>query len=58
MVAQIWRSCIYVLLQSSLQVFPWLDVIISLREPISRALSMQAHMADKHNDGCLTRWVG
>lgn len=41
------------------QVFPWLRIIISLREPISRALSMRAHMADKHNEGCLAQgWVG
>lgn len=37
-----------------LQTFPWLRVVISLREPIGRALSMQAHMADKHGEGCLT----
>ncbi|KAI7845460.1 hypothetical protein COHA_001010 [Chlorella ohadii] len=35
------------------EVFPHLKVIISLREPISRALSMQAHMADVHEEGCL-----
>ncbi|KAL4418907.1 hypothetical protein ABPG77_004060 [Micractinium sp. CCAP 211/92] len=34
---------------------PWLRVVISLREPISRAISMLAHNLDKHDTGCLTK---
>ncbi|PSC69269.1 snurportin-1 [Micractinium conductrix] len=37
------------------ETFPWLKVVISFREPISRQLSMLAHMYDKHDYGCLTR---
>jgi hypothetical protein len=37
------------------RLLPWLRVVISMREPISRALSMAAHLLDKHDEGCLTR---
>lgn len=33
---------------------PWAKIIISLREPISRAASMLIHMKDVYNEGCLS----
>lgn len=33
--------------------FPWLKLIMSLREPISRATSMLVHLKDAKNEGCL-----
>lgn len=36
-------------------VMPWLKIVVSLREPISRAISMLAHNLDKHETGCLTK---
>lgn len=33
---------------------PWTKLIISLREPISRAASMLIHMKDVYNEGCLS----
>jgi hypothetical protein len=32
---------------------PWLRLVFSLRDPISRAASMLIHKKDKHGDGCL-----
>lgn len=37
------------------QVFPWVKLIASMREPISRGISMLAHNLDKSSIGCLTR---
>ncbi len=34
---------------------PWLRVVFSMREPISRAASMLIHNMDKHGRGCLAR---
>lgn len=34
-------------------VMPWVKIVASLREPISRAASMLVHMADKEKFGCL-----
>lgn len=33
---------------------PWVKLIISLREPISRAASMLIHMKDVYGEGCLS----
>ena len=38
-----------------INMFPWLKIIASLREPISRAASMMIHMADKFQSGCLAQ---
>jgi hypothetical protein len=35
--------------------FPWVKVLASLREPISRAASMLIHKKDKSDDGCLMK---
>eukprot|EP00889_Picochlorum_renovo_P007134 jgi/Picre1/34164/NNA_001638.t1 len=35
------------------KLIPWTKIIISLREPISRAASMLIHMKDVYNEGCL-----
>ncbi|KAL4443999.1 hypothetical protein ABPG75_011736 [Micractinium tetrahymenae] len=37
------------------ELFPWAKLIASLREPISRGISMLAHNLDKSSIGCLTR---
>ncbi len=37
--------------------FPWVKLIASMREPISRGISMLAHNLDKSSIGCLTRWA-
>ncbi|KAL4430049.1 hypothetical protein ABPG77_004419 [Micractinium sp. CCAP 211/92] len=37
------------------EVFPWVKLIASMREPISRGISMLAHNLDKSSIGCLTR---
>ena len=44
-----------VLASGILQAMPWVRVIASLREPISRAASMLVHMADREKAGCLTK---
>lgn len=38
-----------------LNMMPWVKLIVSLREPISRAASMLIHNEDKKNLGCLSR---
>ena len=38
-----------------MQLFPWLKIIASMREPISRTLSMLAHNLDLHSKGCLAK---
>ena len=38
-----------------LHMMPWVKLIVSLREPISRAASMLIHNEDKKNSGCLSR---
>jgi hypothetical protein len=35
------------------EALPWVKVVASLREPISRAASMLVHMADREGRGCL-----
>lgn len=35
------------------ETLPWVKIVASLREPISRATSMLVHMADKEANGCL-----
>ncbi|PRW51019.1 hypothetical protein C2E21_5409 [Chlorella sorokiniana] len=37
------------------QAFPWLKLVASLREPISRFLSMLGHNVDKSNYNCLVK---
>ncbi|EFN56555.1 hypothetical protein CHLNCDRAFT_57487 [Chlorella variabilis] len=37
------------------QTFPWAKLIASMREPISRAISMLAHNLDRRSIGCLTK---
>lgn len=37
------------------EMFPWLKIIASMREPISRAISMLAHNMDLNSKGCLLR---
>jgi hypothetical protein len=37
------------------QAFPWVKVVVSLREPISRAASMLIHKKDLSDEGCLTQ---
>jgi len=39
-----------------LATMPWVKLIVSLREPISRAASMLIHNEDKKNLGCLSRF--
>lgn len=39
----------------SMQAFPWLKLVASLREPISRFLSMLGHNVDKSNYNCLVK---
>lgn len=34
-------------------IFPWVKLVISLREPISRAASMLIHLKDQNKEGCL-----
>jgi hypothetical protein len=35
------------------EVLPWVKVVASMREPISRAASMLVHLLDRDNRGCL-----
>lgn len=37
------------------QALPWLKLVASLREPISRFLSMLGHNVDKSNYNCLLK---
>lgn len=37
------------------QIFPWVKVVLMLREPISRAMSMLVHKYDKKDSPCLAR---
>lgn len=39
-----------------LHMMPWVKLIVSLREPISRAASMLIHNEDRNNMGCLARF--
>jgi len=41
------------LAQRAAQTMPWVKIVASLREPISRAASMMIHMADHNNVGCM-----
>ncbi|PSC67215.1 hypothetical protein C2E20_9098 [Micractinium conductrix] len=43
------------LARSMRELFPWLKIIASMREPISRTLSMLAHNLDLHSKGCLAK---
>lgn len=36
------------------KILPWVKLVASLREPISRAFSVLAHRASSENRGCLT----
>lgn len=38
-----------------LGVMPWVKIVISLREPISRAASMLIHLKDLNEEGCLMK---
>ena len=38
-----------------MQALPWLKLVASLREPISRFLSMLGHNVDKSNYNCLLK---
>lgn len=36
-------------------IFPWLRLVLMMREPISRAISMLVHVMDKQDRGCMSR---
>lgn len=42
-----------VLAKGIVETFPWVKIVASLREPISRAASMLVHMYDREKTGCL-----